>query len=199
MLRGQLAASCSVGAFVANSSINMTQAEIQELLEESACFACYGASQADLIKIALLNRISGGGSGSGVPSGVILMWSGTVASIPSGWAFCDGNNGTPDLRNRFVVGGSTDDAGVVKSTVTGVLLQSGGSNTHTHTVNDPEHQHSLSTAFLNGGTEIADSSPAGSWRPDEISGTTDSAATGITINGVVTVPPFFALAYIMKL
>lgn len=194
MLRGQLAASCSVGAFVANSSINMTQAEIQELLEESACFACYGASQADLIKIALLNRISGGGSGSGVPSGVILMWSGTVASIPSGWAFCDGNNGTPDLRNRFVVGGSTDDVGVVKSTVTGVLLQSGGSNTHTHTVNDPEHSHTLNFNPIN----VTEGGASGDI-PENLASPTDSAATGITINGVVTVPPFFALAYIMKL
>ena len=42
------------------------------------------------------------------PSGGIVMWSGSVASIPSGWLLCDGTNGTPDLRNRFIVGaGST--------------------------------------------------------------------------------------------
>ncbi|MGJ0848633.1 hypothetical protein ACR77J_18340, partial [Tissierella praeacuta] len=42
--------------------------------------------------------------GSGVPKGAILMWSGSIANIPEGWALCDGNNGTPDLRDRFIVG-----------------------------------------------------------------------------------------------
>jgi microcystin-dependent protein len=41
-----------------------------------------------------------------VPAGAIIMWSG--ASVPSGWALCDGTNDTPNLVNRFVVGaGST--------------------------------------------------------------------------------------------
>ena len=39
-----------------------------------------------------------------VPSGAILMWSGSSDLIPDGWLLCDGTNGTPDLRNRFVVG-----------------------------------------------------------------------------------------------
>jgi hypothetical protein len=42
--------------------------------------------------------------GSAVPSGAIVMWSGTVASIPQGWLLCDGQNGTPDLRDRFIKG-----------------------------------------------------------------------------------------------
>lgn len=41
---------------------------------------------------------------SAVPSGGIIMWSGSIASIPSGYYICDGTNGTPDLRDRFVVG-----------------------------------------------------------------------------------------------
>ena len=39
-----------------------------------------------------------------VPSGAIIMWSGSIGSIPAGYYICDGNNGTPDLRDRFVVG-----------------------------------------------------------------------------------------------
>ena len=39
-----------------------------------------------------------------VPSGVIMMWSGAANAIPSGYVLCDGNNGTHDLRDRFVVG-----------------------------------------------------------------------------------------------
>ena len=50
--------------------------------------------------------VSGGGftvpNGGIIPKGGIIMWSGT--DIPQGWALCDGNNGTPDLRNRFIVG-----------------------------------------------------------------------------------------------
>ena len=42
--------------------------------------------------------------GGGVPNGAIIMWSGTVATIPDGFSLCDGSNGTPDLRNRFVIG-----------------------------------------------------------------------------------------------
>ena len=37
-------------------------------------------------------------------SGMIMLWSGSIGSIPSGWYLCDGTNGTPDLRDRFVVG-----------------------------------------------------------------------------------------------
>jgi hypothetical protein len=41
---------------------------------------------------------------SAVPAGGIIMWSGSIASIPAGYYICDGQNGTPDLRDRFVVG-----------------------------------------------------------------------------------------------
>jgi hypothetical protein len=48
------------------------------------------------------------GNVSAVPSGGIIMWSGSIGSVPSGYYLCDGTNGTPDLRDRFVVGsGST--------------------------------------------------------------------------------------------
>lgn len=67
-----------------------------------------------------------------VPSGIICMWSGESTAIPSGWNLCDGSNGTPDLRDRFIVGaGSTYK---VKDT--------GGEATHTLTVNEmPSHNH----------------------------------------------------------
>ncbi len=43
------------------------------------------------------------GTNASIPSGVILMWSGALANIPAGFALCDGNNGTPNLMDRFVV------------------------------------------------------------------------------------------------
>ena len=55
-------------------------------------------------KMDLIIAALSGGGGSGVPNGAIIMWSGTVATIPDGFSLCDGSNGTPDLRNRFVIG-----------------------------------------------------------------------------------------------
>ena len=88
-----------------------------------------------------------------VPTGGIIMWSGSTSSIPSGWALCNGSNSTPDLRDRFVVGaGSTydvDDTGGGTATLTeanmpahthssgtlGGSTNSAGSHTHTGTTN----------------------------------------------------------------
>ena len=50
-----------------------------------------------------------GGAGSSVPSGGIILWSGAANAIPTGWYLCNGSNGTPDLRGRFVVGYSNTD------------------------------------------------------------------------------------------
>ena len=57
-----------------------------------------------------------------IPTGVITMWSGLLANIPSGWALCDGTQGTPDLRNSFIKSvGAAEEPGAI-----------GGSATHTH-------------------------------------------------------------------
>lgn len=55
----------------------------------------------------------GGSSGDAFPRGIIVMWGGKLINIPTGWALCDGNNGTPDLTDRFIVGVSspTQDPG----------------------------------------------------------------------------------------
>jgi hypothetical protein len=84
--------------------------------------------------------------GSGFPSGGIIMWSGTIATIPSGWYLCNGSNGTPDLRNRFIVGAHSDTSGVAYTTITGSNTQTGGTKdtivvSHTHTITDPGHVH----------------------------------------------------------
>ena len=71
-----------------------------------------------------------------MPSGGIIMWSGSVATIPAGWLLCNGANGTPDLRNRFVLGAGS-------SYVPGAT---GGSSTHELTINElPSHNHGGST------------------------------------------------------
>ena len=119
-------------------------------------------------------------------TGVIVMWSGLIRDIPAGWILCDGTLGTPDLRDRFIVGVRADFNGVAKSTLEGGPTQSGGGVSHTHTFTTDGHLH---------GTK--------SGGPFEGSlGTIDIVRekdTGTT-DGPNTVPvPYFALAFIMKL
>ena len=67
-----------------------------------------------------------------VPAGGIIMWSGAIDQIPDGWALCDGTNGTPDLRDRFIVG-----AGSAYS-----VADAGGAASHELTVDEmPSHTH----------------------------------------------------------
>jgi hypothetical protein len=147
-----------------------------------------------------------------VPSGLISMWSGTIASIPSGWVLCNGSNSTPDLRNRFIIGAHSDTAGVAYTTVTGSNTQTGGSKdainvSHTHTatstVTDPGHNHTYFGGVLEGAQNDAPTD-------DRIgeSSNTGTSTTGITVATSIStegssgtnanLAPYYALAYIMK-
>ncbi len=68
-----------------------------------------------------------------VPSGVICMWAGPASAIPAGWLLCNGANGTPDLRDRFIVGaGLSYGVGAAGGVaVQNVTTQSAGSHNHT--------------------------------------------------------------------
>lgn len=79
----------------------------------------------------------------GVPTGVIVMWSGTTA--PAGWALCDGENGTPNLKNKFVLGWGSRAVGTAggEENVTLTGAQSGVPN-HTHTMQSANAPHSHS-------------------------------------------------------
>jgi len=111
-----------------------------------------------------------------IPAGIISLWFGAIIDIPVGWALCDGNNGTPDLTDRFVIGaGDSYNPGDI-----------GGSELHNHDFTGDGHTHTLP-----GGEGIA----AGV----NIDTTTLSTqAAGTTDNGDGR-PPFYALAYIMSL
>jgi len=150
--------------------------------------------------------------GTGIPSGVITMWSGTIATIPSGWLLCNGSSGTPDLRNRFVIGAFSDDSGTAKTTVTGTSTQTGGtkdaivvSHTHTATVTDAGHNHTVvanNQNSQNGSVSGGGSLPA----VGSATLTSSTATTGITVANSTTgssgtdqnLPPYYALAFIMK-
>jgi microcystin-dependent protein len=127
-----------------------------------------------------------------LPTGIIVMWNSTAASIPAGWQLCNGSNGTPDLRGQFVVGaggsytpGDTGGASSVTLSanampihtheLTGSLTTgSAGSHSHTATVTDPGHSHLVgSTVTVYPGSY---GYPAGS---AQISSST--ATTGISV------------------
>jgi hypothetical protein len=134
-----------------------------------------------------------------VPSGTIVLWSGSVAAIPSGWYLCNGANGTPDLRDRFVVGaGSTYAVGGTGGSKDAIVV----SHTHTATVTDPGHSHTASNIVATGVNAITGG--ANNFGPQTI--TTNTATTGISVGISTTgssgtnanLPPYYALCYIMK-
>jgi len=145
-------------------------------------------------------------------TGMILMWSGTIATIPSGFLLCNGSNSTPDLRDRFIIGATADSGGAAKTNITGTPSQTGGSkdaslpsHTHTATVTDAGHNHTVVAA--NQGSQNGSVSGGGSM--PTTSGatlTTSTATTGITVanstEGVsatnANLVPYYALAFIMK-
>lgn len=144
----------------------------------------------DLIGLSASN-IDGLPSGSGFPSGGIIIWSGASDAVPSGWALCDGANGTPDLRDRFVVGaGSTYAVGA-----------KGGEAVHTLTENEmPSHFHELGgercvaevyNTETNGPVWLANDDP-----PDAPDPKTHYTGGNQPHNNL---PPYYALCYIMKL
>lgn len=110
-----------------------------------------------------------------VPAGGIIMWSGSTGSIPSGWFLCNGSNGTPDLRNRFVVGAGGSY---------GVGATGGADSVTLSTSQIPAHSHSGSTSSAGSHTHSGSTGSAGSHK--HISGTTHDYATdsAYTVNGV---------------
>ena len=163
-----------------------------------------------------------------IPTGVITMWYGSIASIPSGWFLCDGANSTPDLRDRFIVGaGSTYGVAATGGSANATLVShnhtaSSSSSfsgsalaAHTHTATDAGHTHTVNnqvgagfgqpsgqvTATAgNTGTGFASitvasasaGTPAGSVSTSTSISTEGSSATNANL------PPYYALAYIMK-
>lgn len=137
-----------------------------------------------------------------IPSGGIIMWSGSVGAVPAGWYLCDGLNGTPDLRNRFVVGaGGSYGVGASGGSANAIVV----AHTHTTTVTDPGHAHALGIYNVGANSSSAAEGNASLVNlNNEVS--SKFATTGVTV-GVnssgssgtgANLPPYYALAYIMK-
>jgi microcystin-dependent protein len=90
-----------------------------------------------------------------VPSGGIIMWSGAIGAIPTGWLLCDGTNGTPDLRDRFVVGAGSGYAVGEQGGLGAVSLTTANLPAHTHTFSGTTGGHSNDHShFLNLDTNV---------------------------------------------
>ena len=128
-----------------------------------------------------------------VPTGLIAMWSGSNAAIPAGWALCDGSNGTPNLRDRFIVGsGSTYATGNTGGADSKTTSSAGGHNHSGSTV-------SISTTSENG---YVSSGPQTGFEQQSnitsITATPTISGDGAHTHTVDVRPKYYALAYIMK-
>ncbi len=150
-------------------------------------------------------------AGSGVPSGVILMWSGAVNNIPAGFALCDGQNGTPDLRGKFVVGYDSRDNDY------NTIGNTDGNKENTLTEDDwPAHYHFMAVDATVSKVALSSSNnfmasygkTAGDYEWYTLQGLaegtptlgrTSSAGNGEGDLVLENRPPYYTLAYIMKL
>ena len=108
--------------------------------------------------------------------GIIAIWSGAVVDIPFGWHLCDGTSGTPDLRDRFIVGAG---GGYVVGTT-------GGSNSHKHYFETEGHSHHL--------IDGPDIQPGAG-----ISITTSTEGDSGNTETAFNRPPYYALCFIMHI
>ncbi len=132
-----------------------------------------------------------------MPAGGIIMWSGSISEIPDGWALCDGNNNTPNLSGRFIVGyqnGNTDY---------GQVGNTGGQNQVTLTINQmPAHNHDLKDGQGgdNTGSIKGDNSPnlSGQDRARDWYNSTNLMKNTGGGQPHENRPAYFVLAFIMK-
>lgn len=138
-----------------------------------------------------------------IPAGIITMWSGSIATIPSGWLLCNGANGTPNLTDRFVIGaGNSYGVGYVGGSKDSIVVA------HSHsawTDTQGAHTHGLKSRVIyqaGGGNRAVDPTSG-----TDIISTTEAAGAhahnvGVGASGEDganrNLPPYYALAYIMK-
>lgn len=133
-----------------------------------------------------IQQNSGSGGSVDIPSGIICAWAGSEDDVPIGWHLCDGNESTPDLRGRFILGNSSSHS----------IGSTGGEETHKLTVGEmPSHSHNTywGNELANQGSYIGRASK-GSFTVIEVATGSEGGSTAHN-----NMPPYYVLAYIMKL
>tara|TARA_R100001460_G_scaffold102911_1_gene147830 strand:- start:2252 stop:2905 length:654 start_codon:yes stop_codon:yes gene_type:complete len=142
-----------------------------------------------------INLLAGKTTLETFPVGGIILWSGTVAAIPTGWALCDGTNGTPNLTGKFVVHADADSSGTYN------VGDTGGADSVTLTTSQiPSHTHTYIDQYTadqrrNPGVD-RDFDLQTTWNPYATQTRTSNATGGGQSHE--NRPPYYALAYIMK-
>lgn len=124
-----------------------------------------------------------------IPPGAIILYSGST--IPDGWALCDGNNGTPDLTDRFVIGAGKSYQ----------VNDTGGEAEHILTIDEmPKHSHKMKYDSI-GWTAIKQSYGTDGIVENTTSSYDGQYSTEEVGNGNAhnNMPPYYALCYIMKI
>lgn len=117
-----------------------------------------------------------------IPRGLITAWYGNKSNIPNGWVLCDGNNNTPDLRNKFILGGGDKYA----------IGATGGEEEHTLSIDEiPSHNHSYPQYT---------SAPGGGVSGNQAIHSSNTVYTNKTGGDQPhnNMPPYYVLCFIMK-
>ncbi len=126
--------------------------------------------------------------GNEMPTGLICMWSGLKANIPTGWNLCDGSNGTPDLRDRFILSVGSDEAGTT-----------GGNLNLTHSgVTVGDHAAKNTGVADVGATKIGTTASTATLKAHIHSITAYIHAVTQSSDHSDIRPPFYKLAFIMR-
>ena len=142
--------------------------------------------------------------GTTIPAGMISLWYGSIGSVPTGWYLCDGTNGTPDLRDRFIVGAGTSYAvGATGGSANAILVSHTHTATSTSTVTDPGHFHTIQVSGAGSGNPSSTNAGSSTANTNsKTTGITVATTTSNTTEGVsgtnANLPPYYALAYVMK-
>lgn len=180
---------------------------LPDILEFTGNSITQGDFKVALNKLILyLNEVLGADGSKAIQSGIICLWSGSVDNIPDGWALCNGENGTEDLRDKFVVGAGRNYAvNATGGSASQAVNLSGSTGATTLSVNQmPSHTHSISAFWRTMGSSDHYGSAINN-RVNEgvtVNATGGSQSHSHSLSGsatVSTLPPYYAKCYIQKL
>ena len=151
-----------------------------------------GAPTARLQVNGAVAATSFAGNGT-IPVGGIIMWSGAISAIPAGWALCDGNNGTPNLKDRFVVGAGNNYGVNATGGATTQSLNSGNLPSFSINYNDIYYSENGGSVSVPNNRGSGDTD--GDNRGYEISRTASYSGNAAAFS---IMPPYYSLAFIMR-
>ncbi len=170
----------------------------------AAATASPGTNTTQIATTAFVTTAIAAATAALVPAGMIMIWSGSVGSIPSGWVLCNGSNSTPDLRDKFIIGAGNSYAVAATGGSANAIVVS---HTHTATTDTAAaHTHAVPTNSVtgpgnNGGGRFVNGDNGGG-NVNTTSGGAHSHSVTVSTEGSsgnnANLPPYYALCYIMK-